>query len=81
MFKKYKMREQWQGTPTGEAMLEIQRLHETLVSQPAKEQEVTRQRIEELVRGLRQTGVFGKYDIHLGQFVEEPAGKQRRKKG
>lgn len=80
MGKNDKLHEKWQGTPTGEALLHIQRLHETLADQSAAEQEVARQRIDELVRTLRQGGVFGKYDAHSG-FVEEPPSKQRRKKG
>jgi len=79
MTKKYTMRERWQGTPTGETLYEIRRLHETLVNQSAKEQEVTRQRIEDLAWQLRQAGLYGKYDLHLGQFVEEPARKRPRK--
>jgi len=51
-----------------------------LGGQPAKEQEVTRQRIDELANGLRQAGVYGKYDGGHGQFVEEKATKQPRRK-
>ena len=80
MGKNDKLLEKWQGTPTGETLLHIQRLHDTLAEQSAAEQEVARQQIDELVRTLRQGGVFGKYDAHSG-FVEEPPSKQRRKKG
>ncbi len=80
MLRKYEMNKHWQGTPTGEVMLEIARLHETLGGQPAKEQEVTRQRIDELANGLRQAGVYGKYDGGHGQFVEGKATKQPRRK-
>ena len=63
-----------------ETLLQIERLHEALAAQSAAEQEVTRQQIDELVRTLRQGGVFGKYDAHSG-FIQEPPSKQRRKKG
>jgi len=80
MGKNDKLHEKWQGTPTGETLLRIERLHEVLAAQSAAEQEVTRQQIDELVRTLRQGSVFGKYDAHSG-FVQEPPSKQRRKKG
>lgn len=42
---------------------------------------MTRQRIDELANGLRQAGVYGKYDGGHGQFVEEPPRKPWPKKG
>lgn len=80
MHKKYAMRTHWQGTPTGDVIREIKRLHETMVILSAEEQEAIRQAIEDLVRGLRQAGVYGKYDADIGQFVEEKATKQPRRK-
>jgi hypothetical protein len=77
--KKYAMRAHWEGTPTGDVMQEIKRLHESMGILSAEEQEATRQTIEGLVRGLRQAGVYGKYDADVGQFVEEKATKQPRR--
>jgi hypothetical protein len=74
-----KLQQQWHGTDAGNALLEIRRLHEALADQSAREQEVSRERIKELVYALRQGGVYGQYDPHIG-FVEEKASKQPRRK-
>jgi len=73
------LQQQWHGTAAGDALHEIRRLHEALAEQSAKEQEISRERITELARALRQGGVYGQYDPHLG-FVEEKTGKQSRRK-
>lgn len=73
--------QQWEGTANGEALAEIRRLHDALGDQSAQDQEGARVRIEDLVRTLRQGGVYGKYDPHTGQFVPETARKQPPRKG
>lgn len=73
-----KLQQKWQGTALGEALREIRRLHEALAAQSGQEQERNRRRIAELVRGLRQGGIYGKYDPHRG-FVEEPGAKPPRR--
>jgi hypothetical protein len=76
-----KLQQKWQGTPTGEAIQEIRRLHEALAEQTAREQEDARERIADLVRALRQSGVFGQYDPYQGRFIEErPAKKVSRRR-
>ncbi len=73
------LQQKWHGTDAGDALQEVRRLHEALANQSAKEQEVSRERVKELVYALCQGGVYGKYDPHVG-FVEEKAGKQVRRK-
>ncbi len=63
-----------------EALQEVRRLHETLAEQSAQEQETTRERIAELVQALRQGGVYGKYDTHLGFIEEKAATKPPRRR-
>jgi len=70
-----KLQQQWHGTDAGDALQEIRRLHEALAEQSAQEQEVSRERIAELVYALRQGGVYGHYDPHVG-FIEEKAAKR-----
>lgn len=72
MDKHEKLQQKWHGTDTGDALQEILRLHEVLGEQFAQEQETSRERIAELVQVLRQGGVYGKYDPHIG-FVESQA--------
>ncbi len=79
MDKRDNLQQKWHGTDAGDALQEVRRLHEELAEQSAKEQEVSRERIKELVQALRQVGVYGKYDPHVG-FIEEKAGKQARRK-
>jgi hypothetical protein len=74
-----KLQQKWHGTDAGEALHEIRTLHEALADQSAQKQEVIRERIKELVYALRQGGVYGQYDPHIG-FIEEKAGKQARRK-
>jgi len=74
-----RLQQKWHGTDAGDALQEIRRLHEALANQSAQEQEVIRERIKELVRALRQGGIYGQYDPHVG-FIEEKAGKQARRK-
>jgi len=73
------LQQKWRGTDAGDALQEIRRLHAALADQSAQEQEVSRERITELVRALRQGGVYGQYEPHIG-FIEEKAGKQPRRK-
>lgn len=81
MDKQDKSQQKWQGTATGEAIQEIRRLHEALTDQSAREQEDARERIADLVRVLRRSGVFGQYDPHHGRFIEErPAKKVPRRR-
>jgi len=60
--KQDKLQKKWHGTNMGEALQELRPLHEALAQQSAQEQELTRERIAELVQTLRQGGVYGKYD-------------------
>jgi len=73
------LQQKWHGTDAGDALHEVRHLHEALAEQSAQEQEVSRERIKELVQALRQGGVYGKYDPHVG-FIEEKAGKQPRRR-
>jgi hypothetical protein len=73
------LQQKWRGTDAGDALQEIRRLHAALADQSAQAQEVNRERITELAYALRQGGVYGKYDPHVG-FVEEKAIKQPRRK-
>jgi len=73
------LQQKWHGTDAGDALHEVRRLHEALAEQSAQEQEVSRERIKELVYALRQGGAYGKYDPHVG-FIEEKASKQPRRK-
>jgi len=50
--KQEKLRQKWHGTEMGEALQEIRRLHEALAHQSAQKQEITRERIAELVQVL-----------------------------
>ena len=79
MDKHDKLQQKWHGTDAGDALHEVRRLHAALAEQSAQEQEVSRERITELVYALRQGGVYGQYDPHIG-FVEEPQSKQPRRK-
>lgn len=79
MDKRDNLQQKWHGTDAGDALLEVRRLHEALADQSAQEQEVNRERITELVQALRQGGVYGQYDPHVG-FIEEKTGKQPRRK-
>jgi len=77
--KQEKLQQKWHGTDAGDALQEVRRLHAALADQSAQAQEVIRERIKELVYALRQSGVYGKYDPHVG-FIEEKASKQPRRK-
>jgi len=73
------LQQKWHGTDAGDALKKIRRLHKALADQSAQAQEVSREQIKELVQALRQGGVYGKYDPHIG-FVAEKAIKQSRRK-
>jgi len=78
--KQEKLRQKWHGTEMGKALQEIRHLHGALAHQSAQEQEMTRERIAELVQALRQGGVYGKYDPPVGFVEEKAATKPRRKR-
>jgi hypothetical protein len=78
--KQEKLQRKWHGTDAGEALQELRRLHEALAEQSAPEQETSRERIADLVQALRQGGVYGKYDPHVGFIEEKMATKPRRKR-
>ncbi len=79
MDKQDKLQQHWQGTDAGDALQEIRRLHEGIAEQSAQEQEGVRERIAALVHALRQGGVYGRYDLHVG-FIEEKAAKKTPRK-
>lgn len=80
MDKLDKLQQQWHGTDAADALQEVRRLHAALADQSAREQEVSRERIKELVCALRQGGVYGKYDPPVGLVEEKAATKPRRKR-
>jgi len=77
--KQEKLRQKWHGTDAGEALQDIRGLHEALAEQSAQDQEGVRERIAALVHALRQGGVYGRYDLHVG-FIEEKAAKKTPRK-